>query len=72
MNYKKESWRLAVGILSILFIVFTWIKNDIIEIYTNAPKEALIPMLVTTVVVALLKVALISGAIIVVKLTVKK
>ncbi len=72
MNFKKEPWRLVVGIIAILFIVFMWIKNDVIEIYTSAPKETVLPMVVTTVVVALLKVALISGVILLIKWIVEK
>jgi hypothetical protein len=72
MNYKKEPWRLVVGILSVLFIVFLWIKNDIIEIYTSAPKETLLPMLVTTVAVSLFKLACITGILVLVNWLIRK
>jgi hypothetical protein len=72
MNYKKEPWRLVVGILSVLFIVFLWIKNDIIEIYTSAPKETLLPMLVTTVAVSLFKLACITGILVFVNWLIRK
>ena len=71
-NWKKEPWRIAVGVISILFIVFMWVKKDIVAIYQTAPKEQLIPMLVTTVVVSLLKVGLIAGVVFLVKLILER
>lgn len=71
-SWKKEPWRIAVGVISILFIVFMWAKKDIVAIYQTAPKEQLIPMLVTTVAVSLLKVGLIAGAVFLIKLILEK
>lgn len=71
-SWKKEPWRIAVGIISILFIVFMWAKKDIVAIYQTAPKEQLIPMLVTTVAVSLLKVGLIAGVVFLVKLILER
>ena len=64
---KKEPWRIAVGIISVIFIIFMWIKNDIISIYTTMPKEQIVPMIVTTVAVSVLKVAIIAAAILLAK-----
>ena len=71
-SWKKEPWRIAVGVISILFIVFMWVKKDIVAIYQTAPKEQLVPMLVTTIVVSLLKVGLIAGAVFLIKLILEK
>lgn len=71
-NWKKEPWRIAVGVISILFIVFMWVKKDIVAIYQTAPKEQLVPMLVTTVAVSLLKVGLIAGVVFLVKLILER
>lgn len=71
-SWKKEPWRIAVGVISILFIVFMWVKKDIVAIYQTAPKEQLIPMLVTTVAVSLLKVGLIAGVVFLVKLILER
>lgn len=71
-SWKKEPWRIAVGVISILFIVFMWAKKDIVAIYQTAPKEQLVPMLVTTVAVSLLKVGLIAGAVFLIKLILEK
>jgi hypothetical protein len=69
---KVEPWRIVVGIISILFIVFMWAKKDIVSIYQTAPKEQLIPMLVTTVAVSLLKVGSIAGVVFLVKLILER
>lgn len=72
MKVKKEPWRIAVGIISVIFIIFMWIKNDIISIYTTMPKEQILPLIATTVAVSVLKVAIITAAILLVKWLIKK
>ena len=67
MKVKKEPWRIAVGIISVIFIIFMWIKNDIISIYTTMLKEQIVPMIATTVAVSVLKVAIIAAAILLAK-----
>jgi len=64
---QTEPWRIIVFIISVLFIVFMWIKNDIITIYTTMPKEQIVPLIATTIAVSLVKVAVIAGAILLVK-----
>lgn len=49
-----------------------WIKNDIISIYTTMPKEQIVPLIATTVAVSVLKVAIITAAILLVKRLIKK
>ena len=66
-NRKKEPWRIVIGIIAILCIVFMWIKKDIVSIYTTMPKEDIVPLITTTIVVSLLKVAAIAGAILLFK-----
>lgn len=60
-NWKTEPWRLVVGVISILFIVVMWAKKDITSIYATAPKDQILPMIVTALAVSLVKVALIAG-----------
>lgn len=72
MKVKKEPWRIAVGVISVIFIIFMWIKNDIISIYTTMPKEQIVPLIATTVAVSVLKVAIITAAILLVKRLIKK
>lgn len=72
MKVKKEPWRVAVGIISVIFIIFMWIKNDIISIYTTMPKEQIAPLIATTVAVSVLKVAIITSVVLLVKWLIKK
>jgi len=64
---KKEPWRIVVGVLAVAWIVFMWVKKDIVSIYTTMPKEQIVPLIVTTLAVSLLKVAVLAGAILLVK-----
>ena len=72
-NKKKiEPWRIIVGILAIAFIVYMWVKKDIAEIYATMPSEQIVPLVVTTIAVSLLKVAVIAGAILLIKWIIDK
>ena len=64
---KKDPWRIILGLISIGFIVFMWVKKDIVSIYATMPQEQIIPMIATTVAVTVLKVALITGVILLIK-----
>ena len=64
---KKEPWRLALFFLAAAFIVYTWAKKDIASIYASAPKEQIVPMIVTAVAVSLLKVAFLAAAVLFIK-----
>ena len=72
MKVKKEPWRIAIGIISVIFIIFMWIKNDIISIYTTMPKEQIAPLIATTVAVSVMKVAIITAVVLLVKWIIKK
>ena len=67
MNNKIESWRLIVGGISILFIIAMWVIKDVGSIYANLTKEELIPVVVTSICVTLLKVAFIAIGVIVLR-----
>ena len=71
-NKKPELWRIVVFIIAVLFIVFMWAKKDIAEIYATMPKEQIVPMIATTVAVSILKVALIAGAVLLIKWLISK
>ena len=64
---KKEPWRIAAFIISVIFIVFMWIKKDIVAIYSTMPKEQIAPMISTTVAVSLIKVGAIAGVVFLLK-----
>jgi hypothetical protein len=67
VNKKKVPWRIIVFIISVAFIVFMWVKNDIVDIYTTMPAEQVAPLIVTTVAVSVVKVAAIAGAVFLIK-----
>ena len=69
---KIEPWRIIVGTISIVFILFLWVKNDIASTFTTMPKEQAIPLVVTTVVVSAVKVAVITGVILLIKWIIRK
>ena len=69
---KKEPWRIIVGILAIIYIVYMWIKKDIITIYTTMPEEQVIPLITTTIVVSLIKIITITGGILLIKWIISK
>lgn len=71
-NQKKETWRIIVGIISIVFIIFMWVKNDIVALYTTMPKEQVIPLIITTIMVSLLKISVIAGIVLIIKWIIKK
>lgn len=69
---KLEPWRIVVGTLSIVFIIFLWVKNDIASTLVTMPKEQAIPLVVTTVVVSAVKVAVIAGVLLLAKWVIGK
>ena len=71
-NQKKEPWRIVVAGISIGFIVYMWVQKDIVAIYSTMPKEQVLPLIVTTVVVSLFKVGAITAVILFVKWLVSK
>lgn len=64
---KTERWRIIVGIVSILYILFMWMQKDIADIYSTMPAEQVIPLIVTTVGVTLAKVAVLAVVVLLVK-----
>ena len=72
-NKKKiDPWRIIVFIIAVAFIIFMWVKKDIAEIYATIPAEQIAPLIITTIAVSLLKVAVIVGAILLIKFIVGK
>ena len=63
----REPWRIVVAVISVAYIIFMWVKKDIMASYATMPAEQVLPMIVTTVAVSLLKVAALAAVILVVK-----
>ena len=66
-NKKKEPWRIIVFIIAVLFIVFMWVKNDVVSIYTTMPNKQGVPLIATTILVSLIKIAAIAGVVLLIK-----
>lgn len=64
---KIEPWRILVGLLAIGYIMYMWVKKDIVAIYTTMPQEQIAPMIATTIAVSLLKVAALAGGVLLIK-----
>ena len=64
---KKVPWRWIVGLLSILYILFLWLKKDVLAMYTTIPQEQILPLAVTTIAVSLIKVVALAGMVLLVK-----
>lgn len=69
---KKEPWRIIVGIIAIVYIIFLWVKKDMVSIYTTMPQEEVVPLIVTTLAVSLIKVSVIAGGILLMKWGMKR
>ena len=69
---KRERWRIVVFIVSLVFILFMWVKKDIASIYATMPKEQILPLVVTTIAVSLFKVAAIAGVLLLIRWIVGK
>ena len=64
---KTEPWRMIVGMISIVLIVYMWAEKDIAAIDTAMPKEQVIPLIAATIAVSLIKVAAMAGGILLMK-----
>ena len=49
-----------------------WVKNDIVAIYRTMPKEQIVPLIATTIVVTLIKVGGIALVIFLIKFIISK
>ena len=63
---KHEPCPIVIGILAIAFIVYMWVEKDIASTYTALPKEQLLPVILTSAAVTLLKAAAMAGGILLV------
>lgn len=72
MNKRSDKWRIVVFIISVLFIMFIWIKKDIGKIAETVPSDQLVPVIVTSLLVSIFKFALIAGVVFLVKWLIDK
>ena len=64
---KREPWRIIAGILGVGAIVCMWTEQNIASTYAALPKEQLLPMIVTSAAVTLLKVGAMAGGILLIR-----
>ena len=62
----RKPWRIVAGILATGFIVYMWVEKDIASTYAMMPKEQLLPLILTTAAVTLLKAGVIASGILLV------
>lgn len=69
---KKEPWRIILAIISVIFIIFMWLKKDIASTYSTMPKEDVVPLIATTVAVFLVKAVVIAAVLLLIKWVISK
>ena len=69
---NKSPIRIIVGVASIIFIIVMWAGKDVASVYASTPSEQLLPLIVTTLLVSLLKVAAITVIVLLGKWTLGK
>ena len=69
---KKDPWRIVGGILSILYILFLWVKKEVASVYGSLSPEQLIPVMATSVAVTAIKFIAIAAAVFLIKWIIKK
>ena len=66
-NNIPKPVRIGLGVVSILYIVYMWVRKDVVRIYASLPPEDALPLLIITVAVFLGKVALLAAVILLLK-----
>ena len=69
---KYEPWRIVAALISAVYIVYMWSEKDVLAIYSSMPQEKAIPLIVTTVLVSVLKVAGLAALVLLIKWLLKK
>ena len=69
---RPAPWRIVLAVVSVLFIAWMWVKNDVVALYAAMPEEQLGPLIATTLLVTLLKVAALTGVFLLIRRLVGK
>lgn len=64
--------RIIMFVAAVIWIVAMWVKKDIAATLAAVPAEAAVPMIATSLAVTLVKVALLTAAILLIKWLVGK
>ena len=71
-NKKPEWWRIVIFIIAIVYIVAMWVSKDVGSIYSSLVPEDIVPVIVTSVLVTLLKIGAMAGCILLIDWVIKK
>ncbi len=69
---NKNQWRKIISVIAFLYIIYMWTEKDILSVYASMPKDRVIPLIIITVLVSLIKVGVLVLASIILKWIVKK
>lgn len=69
---EKNSWRIIVGILSVIYLIFLWVKKDIASAYTALSPEQLFPVILMSVAITSIKLIGIAGGTLLIKWLIRK
>ena len=69
---NTKPWRKIVAVISFLCIAYMWTEKDIFAMYATMPKDRVIPLIITTVLVSLIKVSILVVGSLILKWIVKK
>ena len=61
---KRDLWRIIAAVISGLYIIYLWSSKDI---EAAAGSENMVPIIVTSILVSTAKLALIAGAVLLIK-----
>ena len=71
-NKKIKVIRIVIAIIFIALIVFMWVRKDIVGIYTSMSAGDALPLVITSIVVTIAKVAIVTGVVLFAKWLIKK
>lgn len=69
---NTKPWRKIVAVISLICIAYMWTEKDIFATYATMPKERVVPLIVISVLVTIIKVSIIVAGSLLLKWIVKK
>ena len=69
---NTKPWRKIVAVISFICIAYMWTEKDLVATYATMPKERVVPLIVISVLVTMIKVSIIIAGSLLLKWIVKK
>ncbi len=66
-SQRKPAWRIAAFVLGVAAIAFVWAGKDVAASFDGLSPEEALPMAAVSIAVTLIKVALMTGAVLLIK-----